>query len=235
MNCVRLLMLAIAAVGLFICHLDATTPNTIQVNPPLTSYVDARITEFDQIPADRAVLLSQLAEYITACRANEQTARLTFICTHNSRRSQMAQVWAAVSAAYFGINDVQAFSGGTERTAFNPRAVAALKRAGLDVRNQGKEEPNPRYRVSFAAAMEPLLCFSKRYDDEPNPKTEYCAVMTCSEADKACPLVAGAAKRLPISYTDPKLADDTSLESETYDERCAQIAREMLFVFSRVK
>jgi arsenate reductase (thioredoxin) len=47
-----------------------------------------------------------------------------------------------------------------------------------------------------------------------------------------CPIVRGASHRVSIPYKDPKVADDTPTESAAYDERCAQIAREMLFAFS---
>jgi hypothetical protein len=71
------------------------------------------------------------------------------------------------------------------------------------------------------------------YFDAANPNEDYCAVMTCSQADKNCPNVWGASHRVAISYDDPKVADDTANETATYDKRCAQIAREMLFAFSR--
>ena len=58
--------------------------------------------------------------------------------------------------------------------------------------------------------------------------------MTCSEADEACPVVLGAALRIPIRYEDPKIYDGTHEESTAYDARCLQIATEMLYLFSRV-
>lgn len=58
--------------------------------------------------------------------------------------------------------------------------------------------------------------------------------MTCSDADEASPLVMGAAGRCAIPCEDPEALDGTKVESRMDDERCAQIAREMLTVFSRV-
>ncbi len=162
-----------------------------------------------------------------------QTARLTFICTHNSRRSHLAQIWAQAAAAHYGVPHVATFSGGTESTAFNPRAVAALKRAGFDI-PEPEAAPNTRYRVAFSEGAEPLVCFSKVYTDAPKPAGEFCAVMTCSDADENCPMVAGAAARFAIPYDDPKAFDGTPQETEKYDERCRQIAREMLYLMSRV-
>jgi arsenate reductase len=203
------------------------------LNRPVADYVRDRSAEFDQIPSERKELLEKIASYVRDGNRANKPARLVFVCTHNSRRSQLSQVWAQAAATYYGVR-VETFSGGTEATAFNPRAVAALKRAGLEI--SGTEPSgNPRYKVEFGSEKKAIDCFSKVFDQPPNPKTEFCAVMTCSEADEDCPTVAGAAVRVPLHYEDPKQADGTPQESAAYDERCAQIAREMLYVFSRVE
>jgi arsenate reductase len=202
------------------------------LSPMLAKYVAARTAQFDVIAADRQAKLDELATYIRKQRDAGEPVRLVFICTHNSRRSHMAQLWAAAAAASYGIDDVETFSGGTEATAFNPRAVAALERAGFEIKTSAPADANPKYLVRLSSGADPIECFSKVYDQAPNPKSDFCAVMTCSSADKACPLVSGATLRLAIPYDDPKVADGTPDETATYDERCAQIAREMLFAFS---
>lgn len=202
------------------------------MNDSLTSFIEARKLEFAQIPEARKSELRELAAFATNRRAANQIARLTFICTHNSRRSHLAQVWAQVAANHFGVDGVEAFSGGTEATAFNPRAISALQRAGFDI-TASNDPTNPRYQVRFADNVDPLECFSKVFSESPNPTSDFCAVMTCSDADEKCPLIQGAALRLPIKYEDPKVADDSAEETTKYDERCAQIAREMLFAFSQ--
>ena len=212
---------------------------SVSLEPKLANYVAARAAEFDQIAADRKAELEKLAHYVSNCRTAGDPARLVFICTHNSRRSQMAQLWAAVAAARYGVDHVETYSGGTEATAFNPRAVAALQRAGWEIVKAddsavGADPVNPHYRVSFASSETPVECFSKTYSSVPNPTADFCAVMTCADADKDCPVVAGATFRVSIPYVDPKLSDGTPEETATYDDRSAQIAREMLYVFSRV-
>ena len=132
----------------------------------------------------------------------------------------------------FGIS-LETFSGGTEATAFNPNAVAALERAGFKIRNDGEE--NPRYMVAFDDDASPLTAFSKKYEDPPNPTSGFAAIMTCSEADSECPIVFGADKRIKLFYVDPKVADGTPQEAATYDERCRQIATEMYYVFYKIK
>ena len=66
------------------------------------------------IPAERRGRLDQLAAYVRDKRAAGEAARLVFICTHNSRRSQLGQVWAATAAAHGGVSGVETYSGGTE-------------------------------------------------------------------------------------------------------------------------
>ncbi len=193
---------------------------------PLRAYIDARLAEADEIPAERLRALDALADYVAERRAAGEPARLNFVCTHNSRRSHMSMIWFA-AAAHFGLDHVTTFSGGTETTAFNPRAVAAIERAGFRV-EKTTDAGNPIYHVRFADDAHALTCFSKVYDQAPNPDAGYAAVMVCGSADRSCPNVPGADRRLVITYEDPKVSDGTKAEAATYDERCAQIAREML-------
>ena len=145
----------------------------------------------------------------------------------------MCQLWAQTAAYYYGLPDIRCFSGGTEATAFNPRSVRALRKAGFEI-VQTDHETNPVYEVRHTKDIEPVKSFSKKIDDDSNPKEDFAAVMTCSDANEACPFVPGAAFRIAIPYKDPKEADNTPAEELSYDERCRQIAIEMFFVFSQV-
>jgi hypothetical protein len=160
---------------------------------------------------------------------------LVVICTHNSRRSHIGQVWLAVAADYFNLPDIHTFSGGTEATAFNIRAVHAFQKLGFRIEAVGeKNEGNPIYEVAWREQMMPYQAFSKRYEDAPNPQGQFAAIMVCSEADEACPSVFGCDFRLPLPYEDPKKFDGTALEQEKYEERIRQIGREMLFVMREI-
>lgn len=204
------------------------------MNATLESYIRERIQEFAGLSPDRRSKLQALAEYIHSKRTQHETAQLVFICTHNSRRSHFGQVWAAVAAAHFGIGEsVLTYSGGTVATAFNPRAVAALERAGFATRHSGGE--NPHYVLRFDSEQGEMECFSKLFDHPTNPQRHFAAIMTCSEADENCPFIPGADFRLSLPYTDPKESDGSPMEIVIYDERCAQIATEMLFVFSQLR
>ncbi len=196
----------------------------------LEDYVDSRLEELETIPPARQDGLDRLSELVR--NRGRAPTRLLFVCTHNSRRSQMAQIWAVVAASHFGVDRVESYSGGTEATAFDRRAVAAIERAGLEVAKL-TEDSNPTYRIAVGTTT--LALFSKTFDASANPKAEFCAVMTCSEADAACPSVPGASARISLPYDDPKHYDGTELENEIYDERCRQISREMLYVFSHAR
>lgn len=203
------------------------------LNTDLTEYAQRALSMHESIDPERKTALRSLAEYVRSKGEEGQQARLTFICTHNSRRSHMSQIWAATAAKFFGLEHVQTYSGGTEATAFNPRAVAAMQRAGFAITKP--EGTNPRYQLQLEEGAEPMVCFSKRYDDLGNPQEGFAAVMTCSQADEACPIVKGNDFRVAIPYVDPKVSDGTDVEAATYDERCLQIASEMFYVMSLAK
>lgn len=197
--------------------------------PELAAWLAERAAEFDDIPVKRRNTLHELARIVQRRLVAADTARLVFICTHNSRRSHMCQIWAQTAAHCYGIPGVVTFSGGTEPTALNPRVAAALRRSGLRI-DPSTVPDNPVYRVRFSSGAEPMECFSKLYDQPPNPMVGFCAIMTCSEADRDCPVVLGADDRISLPYDDPGRFDSTDLESAAYDERCRQIAREMLYL-----
>lgn len=185
------------------------------------------------IEAERRALLEPLSAYITEKVKTGGDIQLTFICTHNSRRSHLGQVWAQVAAAHYGVARVRCFSGGTETTACNPRTIAAFGRAGFRIAKTTEGE-NPVYEIGFDDVQPPLVAFSKLHDQSPNPTENFAAIMTCGHAQENCPYIPGAEQRLPITYIDPKEADDTPAEVQTYDARCRQIATEMKYVFSLV-
>ena len=204
------------------------------LHPRLESFIADTVTEFDRIPLERRHKLHELIRFVGKRTGEGRLAELTFICTHNSRRSHLSQLWAQTAAHYYGVDGISTYSGGTEATAFNPRAVAAVERAGFSVRRTGGSD-NPVYIVSYVDSGPAMECFSKVYDQDPNPKQGFAAIMTCSAADAACPIVYGAAERIAIPFDDPKAFDGTPREAQVYDERCRQIAREMLYAFSRVE
>jgi arsenate reductase len=71
-----------------------------------------KITTFsaENISAERKEILQTLVDYIHSKRETNQTIRLNFICTHNSRRSHLSQIWAQTMAYQDGIKNVYCFN-----------------------------------------------------------------------------------------------------------------------------
>ncbi|TNE72490.1 protein-tyrosine-phosphatase [bacterium] len=204
------------------------------MNSRLEIYLVRVKNSFNQINEERKAILLPVSEYISQKILKNESVKLVFICTHNSRRSHLSQIWAQLATHIYGLSGkIECYSGGTEATAFNPRAVEAVKRAGFQVEFSGIE--NPIYSVFFDESEKPIQCFSKRYDSPKNPSYDFAAIMTCDDADANCPIVLGADARFPVKYIDPKVSDNTEKETQTYDERCFQIATEMMFMISKVK
>jgi arsenate reductase (thioredoxin) len=187
----------------------------------------------DVISNERKQTLQPLIDYIQTKVSGNKNTNLNFICTHNSRRSHLSQVWAQAAAHFYNLKNVYCYSGGTEATALFPMAAKTLKRAGFDIQTitEGK---NPVYAIKYDENEHPIIGFSKTFDDSFNPKSEFAAIMTCSHADTNCPFIPGAEKRIPIKYDDPKAFDNTPQQAEKYEERSNQIAAEMLYVFSKI-
>jgi arsenate reductase len=209
------------------------TKPTVTFYKPLEEVIHSLTNNFNAISEDRKLVLKQLTDFVEAKAKTNSKIELIFICTHNSRRSHISQIWGQAAAAYYGIPNVFSYSGGTEATAFNPRAVKAMQETGFDIQ-VFKDGSNPMYRVKFANDAPPLNVFSKKYDDNFNPKKEFAAIMTCSHADENCPVVFGMEKRISLPYNDPKDFDGTPQEAAKYSERVVEIGREILFAFSKV-
>lgn len=187
----------------------------------------------DTISQERKEVLQPLAEFIQSKVSAAQPVRINFICTHNSRRSHLSQVWAQTMATYFNIDNVFCYSGGTEATALFPMVAKTLESTGFAVKTIS-EGDNPIYNIKYGASESPVIGFSKKLDDDFNPKSNFAAIMTCSQADGGCPFIAGAEKRIPITFEDPKVFDNTPQQTEKYAERSLQIATEMFFIFSQI-
>ncbi len=191
-------------------------------------------TSFDHIPEERKAILAQIAAYIQAKYNKNVPINLVYICTHNSRRSHFGQIAAAVAADFYCIDNVYAFSGGTEATAFHPNAIKALTDLGFNIHSEDETVKNPIWQVNFGVNVG-TICFSKVYDNPANPSKNFAAIMTCSDAEQNCPFIVGTDLRIGTTYNDPKASDGTPQQDETYKTRFLQIATEMLYAFSLVK
>lgn len=202
------------------------------MNTKVKNACDQLSRQFDAILPERKQLLAKISNYIQQKKDVNQAIQLVYVCTHNSRRSHFGQIWGAVAAEYYGVNNVSTFSGGTESTAFNPNAIHALNGLGFDITTTDLSS-NPKYEVDFGGSKA-SICFSKVYDDASNPSSNFAAIMTCGDAEENCPFIPGVELRIGTTYEDPKAFDGTELQEEKYIERALQIGLETLYVFSKI-
>ncbi|MBQ0768091.1 MAG: protein-tyrosine-phosphatase [Bizionia sp.] len=188
----------------------------------------------DIITLERKKILDPIIEAMQQKASKQEAIRLNFICTHNSRRSHLAQIWAQTLAYYFNIQKVNCYSAGTEATALFPSIVETLQQTGFQISRLSQAE-NPVYTIKFATNEPPIIGFSKTTEHPFNPKTAFIAVMTCSQADEGCPFISGAERRFPLTYNDPKHYDNTPQAKEEYYQTSMLIATELHYVFSNIK
>lgn len=204
-----------------------------KIYPQIKQFMAGLEGDVANIPSNRKDALVALSDYIISSISESGYCKLTFICTHNSRRSHIAQVWAHAFSLYFDLEDMLSFSGGTEATAFHPNAIEALRKCGFRISDDGSKN-NPRYRVQVGEKLPDLICFSKHLTEPPNPESDFCAIMVCSDADEGCPVVSGADKRISLPYDDPRHFDDTPEMRQKYGERIHEIGRDLMWCFDRV-
>lgn len=185
------------------------------------------------ITDDRKKLLLRIAETVAKDYTVNEIVNLNFICTHNSRRSQLGQVWAFYAAHFFKLN-IHAYSGGTEVTAFYRNTVKTLQRVGFTFQLEDFSHQNPKYLISFAGTSKHILGFSKLYNDTIN-KEPFMAITTCDSADKNCPFIPTASYRFHLPFIDPKHSDGTANQEDVYLQTNRQIAAEIYFIFNHVK
>ena len=190
--------------------------------------------QLQTISEERKRILQPLINFIQQKNNNKEPININFICTHNSRRSHLSQVWAQVAATHFNIPNVTCYSGGTEETALFPKVVETLTNQGFTILKLS-ETANPIYAIKYSDNILPVIGFSKKYDNLFNPISKFAAIMTCSQADNGCPFIAGAEERIPITFEDPKISDNKAEQTKIYSERSLQIATEMFYVFSKIE
>jgi len=111
--------------------------------------------------------------------------RLLFLCTGNSCRSQMAEGWLK----HLGGNRFEAFSAGIVAHGKNPRAIAVMAEAGVDISNQESE------------ALDPAIL-----------DTLDLLVTVCGNADETCPAVPVTCEKEHWPFDDPAKASGTEEE-----------------------
>jgi len=187
-----------------------------------------------EISTVRKELLVEIAQKIAAEYKKDKKINLNFICTHNSRRSQLAQVWGFFAAQYFVLPTIYSFSGGTETTAFHRNTVKTLQKSGFTFNLVEFSHQNPKYLISYKETNTSIIAYSKLFDDAKN-NSPFIAITTCDSADANCPYVSHAIHRFHLPFVDPKHADETDKKDEVYLQTNKQIAAEIYFLFDKIK
>jgi len=187
-----------------------------------------------KIDESRANLLQEIGMFINNRFKEDKQINLNFICTHNSRRSQLAQIWSCYATNFYKIKKIENFSGGTAVTAFFRKTVKTLQEVGFKFQLQEFSHQNPKYLIHYKNCTNPIVGFSKLYDHE-NNKKPFIAITTCSQANENCPFIPDAIQRFHLPFIDPKIFDNTLSQSEKYLETNKQIAGEIHYIFKMIE
>lgn len=198
--------------------------------PKITEVISQ--VDLESIPEYRKELLNPIREFIQSKIEKNEAMALNFICTHNSRRSHLSQIWAQVMVDYFDLKHIYCYSGGTEATAMFPKIIETLILQGFEIEKL-HDASNSIYAIKYDEKAPAIIGFSKAYTHFYNPKSDFVAMMTCNDADENCPVVFGASSRFALNYEDPKRYDDTPIMNQKYLERSIQIASEMYYLFEK--
>ena len=186
-----------------------------------------------KISEERVLLLKKIALKITKELIDRGTINLNFICTHNSRRSQMGQIWAFYASEYFNLQNIFCFSGGTEVTAFHRNTIKTLQKTGFRFNIIDFSHQNPKYLIDFDKSSKKIIGFSKKFDSEEN-KHPYIAITTCNNAEENCLFIPDAIERFHLPFADPKITDNTPLKDDKHLETNKQIAGEIFIIFKEI-
>ena len=201
--------------------------------PKIELIISKLLLNFNSIPLPRKQKLIELAAHLKVALSSANPLNLVFVCTHNSRRSHMGQLWGHLAANYYGVNNVNSFSAGTEVTELNSNVIEMLQKVGCKV-STFQNVSNPAYFIEFGENQS-LTCFSKLMEHEANPRADFFAIMMCTEAEANCPFVPGAIARIGLPFDDPKAYDNTPMVSDAYLSTFEEIGVQILYLFNQIK
>jgi arsenate reductase len=117
--------------------------------------------------------------------------RILFLCTGNACRSQMAEGWARALKA----DVIEPYSAGIETHGLDPRAVAVMAEAGVDISSHRSKRVGELRGVEFD-----------------------CVVTVCGHAHETCPLFPGKTRVVHAGFDDPpRLAANAKTEKEALE------------------
>jgi len=183
------------------------------------------------ISEERLLELDNLAELTLNTINKHGQAELLFVCTHNSRRSQIAELLCFAILNYFKVEEIDCLSAGTEQTHVNKRIIKAMRSAGFGIETSGFGD-HIKYDLITENAMVKVL-YSKTLDHILRKGPSMITVMVCDDADQNCPYVPDTI-RFSLNYTDPKFSDDSPEEPHVYADKVDEIGRELTHLVSSI-
>ena len=182
----------------------------------------------NSISKKRLKILDKIINELNNNLLNKNYPKIIFICTHNSRRSQFAEIWAHTFSFIFK-KKIKIFSAGTSKEEFNIRAINVLKKVGFKIKEDAK-----KYILNFSENYNSIHMYSKDIS-ELNLKNHFITIMTCADSDKNCPAIPNALARILLSYKDPKSFDNSKQETNKYIATSKKIALELFYLFKNLK
>ncbi len=202
--------------------------------PILFNYARNLYDDYTTIPLERRYILDEIANYIIGSNQFEGKSSLLIIGSNNATRSILVESWARAAAYYYGISNVDIYSGGISPVKISTYAILALEKAGFIVYKTG-EPQNPTYEIKYTYNIPPVILKSKKYNDKSNPESHYGAVFVCPNADINLPALKGNNFRTSLYYFDPSAYDTAEDVLDQYLTRNKEIATEMFYLFYRLK
>jgi arsenate reductase (thioredoxin) len=135
---------------------------------------------------------------------NAQRARVLFVCTHNSARSQMAEGMLRALAG----DRFEALSAGTDATSVRPEAIAVMDEIGIDISRQRSKTLAPFAGESFAWL-----------------------ITVCDQARESCPTLPGVARQSHWSIDDPSAVRGSDEERMDAFRQARDILRARIEMF----
>jgi protein-tyrosine-phosphatase len=124
-----------------------------------------------------------------------EQARVLFLCTHNSARSQMAEGLLRE----LGHNKVEAFSAGTEPAGIHPLAIKVMSIRGIDLNTHR----------------------SKHLEEYLGQHFDY-VITVCDRVREVCPIFPGEPEHIHWSFPDPAAIEGNLKTQEKVFENTAR-------------
>tara|TARA_Y100001949_G_C15986510_1_gene330879 strand:+ start:2001 stop:2567 length:567 start_codon:yes stop_codon:yes gene_type:complete len=150
-----------------------------------------------------------------------KTRSIVFLCTHNSRRSQICEVWGKVFAEIYR-KKININSAGAFKTVVHSQVYESIVKCGLVVDNK-KEIFFDKKKFKLNSKTIDSLTMKN-----------FIAVMTCSNAEKSCPNDPRSIRNIKMFFNDPRIYDETDKMSREYLNTTIYIAEELNYIFKNI-